>query len=345
MKKYKAKSTKRRNWILGILLIILGIGIITLFLRLNRVKMYDDPSTVGNSSANLLNGGFFAENGNTIYFANPYDQNTLYSMNQDLKKIKKLNGDNVSYINAADPYLFYTRRNDKKKHDADALLNLNTTGLYRTNKKGSEQRVLYNGATQGLCLLGNSIYYQHYDKEKGLQLYSVRIDGDNETMLLEESVSSNCIQDNTIYFTGMQNDHYIYSMNTDGTNKQVIYDGNCTSLSLVDNWLYFMDMANDYTLCRIRTDGSELTRLTPQRIATYNTDGSTVYYQVDNGSDNGLYSMELDSGTSHLLQTGNFNYIHLLSNYLFFETYDASAAYVMNLDNEQIEEFKAPSNE
>ena len=33
------------------------------------------------------------------------------------------------------------------------------------------------------------------------------------------------------------------------------------------------------------------------------------------------------------------NYYHIIDNYLFFEEFDGSAAYVMNLSNEQIEDF------
>lgn len=337
-----SKSHKLRNRLLAGGILLLAAGLVTWIYLSDRVQFYDDPSTTGNTSANLLNGGLFAEAGDTIYFANPYDQNTLYSMDQNLEKVTRLNGDNVSYLNVAAPYIFYTRRNDKKQIDSDMLLNLKTTGLYRTNQKGAQMDVLYDGPTQALCLYGNSVYYQHYDSEKGLLLYSIGIDGSEDKLLLEQPAAAYAINNDTIYYTGMDTDHKIYSMNLDGSGSQVIYDGNCTSLTLEDGWLYFLDMSQDYILCRMRTDGSQLEALTSQRLATYNVSGGTVYYQVDNGTDNGLYSFNIEEGSSssRQLRSGNFNYIHVLSKYLFFEEYDGSVLYVMDRKTGQIREFQ-----
>ena len=78
-----------RNRIILALIILALIGCFG-FLRWNaRVHFYKDEGTTGNTSTNLLNGGLFAKSGDTIYFANPYDQNSLYSMDTGLKHVKK----------------------------------------------------------------------------------------------------------------------------------------------------------------------------------------------------------------------------------------------------------------
>lgn len=330
-----------RNRIIAVISIIAVIGFL-LSLRLQtRVKLYKDPSTTGNTSTNLLNGGLFAQSGEKIYFANPYDQNTLYSMNMDLKKIKKIHQDNVSYINAAGNYIFYTRRNDKKKNDGDALLSFSNTGLYRLQTNGQNLGQLYRNPTQTVNLLGNDLFYQHYDDKKGLQLFRVGIDGKEDTMLLDEGVSPTAIIGNTIYYTGIDSDHNIHSINTDGSGDKVICEGNFTGLSCSNGVLYCMDMDNDYTLCRLEPDGSHLDHLTQERIATYNVskDGETIYYQLDNGTDNGLYALDTASDSQTLLRAGNYNYLHVISDYLFFEEYNGSAAYVMDIATEAIEDF------
>lgn len=261
-------------------------------------------------------------------------------MKEDCSDVQRLNGDSVSYLNAAEPYLFYTRRNDKKELDSNVLMSLSTTGLYRTSQKGTEIDVLYQGATQALCLYGNSIYYQHYDKEKGLLLYSVGIDGSSDTELLPEAAAVYAVDNDTLYYTGTDTDHNIYAMNTDGTGSRIIYEGNCTSLSLTDGWLYFLNMEQDYVLCRIKTDGSGFEQLTDKRLATYNTDGSTIYYQIDNGTDNGLYAMDIETGSSHLLRSGDFNFIHIIGDKIFFEDYSGSTLYLMDAATEEIREFR-----
>ena len=108
----KKSTIAKRILICLILAAVIGSIIYVVFTK-NRVNLYDDNRITGNTSGNLLNGGLFCENEGKIYFANPYDGNRLYCMNNDLTSIKKLFDDRVSYINSAEKYIFYTRRNDQ----------------------------------------------------------------------------------------------------------------------------------------------------------------------------------------------------------------------------------------
>ncbi len=341
--KKKKQSHPVRNVLATTAVILLIVGGLFLLRWMNGVHRYSDSSTTGNTSTNLLNGGLFAKSGKKIYFANPYDQHSLYSMDLDLTHCKKVYDDYVSHINAAGDYIFYTKRNDKKNKTKDALFAFNTTGLYRIRTNGHNLKQLYRYPTQTVNLLGNHLYYQHYDLEKGLQLFRVDIDGKKDTMLLDEGASPTAIADGIIYYTGMDSDHNIHSLSTNGGGlNNVICDGNFTGLSYADGYLYCMDMNSDYALCRLNLDGSDLRYLTQDRIATYNisNDGSTVYYQIDNGEDNGLYSLDIETGTQSLLLSGNFNYLHVIDDLLFFENYDGNSAYVMDMSTERIDTFQ-----
>ena len=53
------------------------------------------PETVGNTAGNLNNSGYFCEYDGTVYFANAYDNNTLYSMDPSEQNIKKLGNASV----------------------------------------------------------------------------------------------------------------------------------------------------------------------------------------------------------------------------------------------------------
>jgi hypothetical protein len=339
------QHSKIRGRVVTILILLLLAGVLFLLRWSTRVTMYSDEAATGNTSTNLLNGGLFAKSGDKIYFANPYDQNSLYSMNLELGKVKKVYDDYVSYINASGKYIFYTRRNDKKGNQGNALFSLSTTGLYRIQTNGHSMGQLYRNPTQTATLFGNNIYYQHYDDTDGLLLYRVGIDGKEDTLLLKEGAAPNVVMDNTIYYTGTESDHNIHKISTQGDGASVICEGNFTGLSYANGYLYCLDMANDYTLCRLNLDGSDLTHLTQERVSTYNvsTDGSTVYFQVDNGDDNGLYALDIDSGSQSLLRSGNFNYYHVIDDYLFFEDYDGSSAYVMDTSTEQISDFLSDS--
>lgn len=332
-----------KKYAIGIsITVIVIIAIALLFQFQNRTSFYDDGTT-GNTSSNLLNGGLVCEVDDTIYFANPYDQNTLYSMDSDLKNAKQVINDNVSYINGAGKYIFYTRRNDKKKIDADAFLALSSTGLYRINKKGNGSKKLYDDPTQVACLYGNNVYYQHYDQKQGLQLYAASIDGKANKKLLEQPCAPYAIANNKIYYTAAtSSDHSIHSMNLDGSNDSVVCDGNFTALTIQGDYLYFMDANANYALKRISVEGGSIETLVSDRLATYNIseDGSTAYCQIDNGTNNGIYALDINSSSLDLLESGDFNYLHLTSDYLFYEKYDQSVLYVMDLATNTSQELK-----
>lgn len=336
----KKSIIAKRILICLILIAVIGSIIYMVFTK-NRVTLYDDSNITGNTSGNLLNGGLFCENEDKIYFANPYDGNRLYCMNNDLTNIKKLFDDRVSYINSAEKYIFYTRRNDQLENDADALLSLSTTGLFRLNTSGHGIGRLYDDPTQVVCLYGNNVYYQHYDQKKGLELFMTKIDGSEERRLIAEAAAPYVIHNNKIYYTGWNKDHYIHSIGISGTGSQVVYAGNCTHLTRQGDNLYFLDMDQDYSLCRVPLNGSSVETLVNKRIATYNVseDGTSLYYQVDNGQENGLYKFNLSSRESTLISAGDYNYLNLTSDYLFFETFDQSALYTYNLSSGATKEF------
>ena len=334
-------SIIRRVIAVVVVIAAIVILIVTFYFR-GKVTLYSDETTTGNTSGNLLNGGLFCEVDDTIYFANPYDQNKLYRMDKDMSNVKKVIDDKVSYLNGAGRYLFYTRRNDQLKSDANAILSLSTTGLFRMNISTGSVKSLYDDPTQIACLYGNNIYYQHYDQKDGLRLHSVVIDGSEDKELLKEGASPYAVSGGRIYYSGIDGNHNIHSMNTDGSDSQTIYEGNCTSVTKHGDYLYFMNADQNYCLCRIAVNGGSPETLIGQQIATYNIsdDGNTIYYQLDNGtSENGLYAYNISANESKLLAEGNFNYLHLTSEYLFYEDYDGSKAYVMGLANEMSETF------
>ena len=340
MNKTQKNNLMKKILIAAIVAVAAIIIIISIVLK-DHVALYKDESTTGNTSCNLLNGGLFCEVDDKIYFANPNDQNTLYSMDNDLTNIKKVFDDKVSYINGAGNYLFYARRNDQLKNNGDALLSLSTTGLFRFNINSKSVNKLYDDPTQALCLRGNYVYYQHYDQKNGLELYSTKIDGSEGTRLVDEAATPYAVSNDKIYYTGYDKDHYIHSIGIKGSSPSIIYEGNCTNLTKYNDYLYYMDMEKNYILCRIGVDGGTPEVVINKRLATYNIspDGETIYYQEDGGKENGLYKLDLSSGKTTLIAKGNYNYLTLTNKYLFFESFDGEKAYVYDLDTQSYKDF------
>ena len=59
---------------------------------LNRTQ-YNDSYVNGNTTGNLYNDGLFCESNGTVFFANPDDNNYLYSMDLSGGNLKKLSED------------------------------------------------------------------------------------------------------------------------------------------------------------------------------------------------------------------------------------------------------------
>ena len=335
---------KKRNVIITVSIIVIALAALVIFRLMDGVPLYSDDHIKGNTSCNLLNGGLFCEVDNTIYFSNPKDGGVLYSMNGELKKKKRVITDNVSYLNGAGKYLFYTKRNDKKKIDTDAIFSFSSTGLYRLKRSSKSMSLLYRDPTQTACLYGNYVYYQHYDQKAGLQLYAAKIDGSEDKKLLEEGCAPGAGDDGIIYYTGVKNDHAIHTISINGGSSSVLYDGNCTGLSKQGNYLYFLDMDNDYQLKRISIDGGMVESLVDKHVATYNVSPNedVLYCQIDNGKENGLYQLNLSTLTLSPIVAGDFNYLHLTKNYLFYEEFDQSKVYAMNLTTQTTEELDLP---
>ena len=102
--------------IIAVLVLALIISGIAINILSSRVK-YNTTYVNGNTSGNLYNAGLFCESNGTIFFANPDDKYSLYSMDITGGNLKKLSKDTATYINADDNYVYYVRNNEKENTD------------------------------------------------------------------------------------------------------------------------------------------------------------------------------------------------------------------------------------
>lgn len=135
-----------------------------------KVK-YNAEGYIGNTSGNLINKGLFAEHNGKIYFANPYDNNQLYSMNSDCTDIKRLSDDSVSYINVTDNYIFYVR-NNFDPDNAGMVFRGQLYGIIRCKLNGQRGTALTADVITSMSLVGNRVYYNSYDDGKIHTMYT-----------------------------------------------------------------------------------------------------------------------------------------------------------------------------
>lgn len=322
-----------------ILLTLMALGILGFIIYVNLTSRfeYNDEFVIGNTPGNIMNNGYFCENGDTIYFANTNDYDKLYLMNLECKDFKRINTMSVSDINCAGRYLYFAGRSnefkDAKKNSGTvgSVLSSGGIGLYRTDRKGKHEYVLYDNTIGNAILSGNYLYYQHYDKQNGLQLYKTKIDEREGSKLFDTKINPAGIDNGHMYFSNTKDNHNIYKMSLLDTSYDVVYEGNTSNTLVFQNKIYFLDLDNNYALTRVNLDGTDPEVIVNERVLTYNfsIDGDFIYYQIDNQDKSRMCQMDLSTMKENILLKGNFDHINVTSKYVFFMEYDSNNVYVI----------------
>lgn len=327
-------------------IIVIFFILIFFLIKIFSRTIYNDDNAYGNTAGNLFNGGLYSELNGKIYFSNTNDDGALYRMDLDGTNFKMLYSDKVGYINAIGHYIYYVRMNNAKQNSSSNIFNFNNVGIYRTNLNGSGLKMLYDNPSGLLNVHGNSVYYQHYNKEDGLNFYSVNIDGSEEKMISRDAIMPISIVDNSLYYAGTEDDHNIYTMDLKTEQNATIYTGNCYAPIVNNKSIFYMSLADNYAIYRMNLDGSDPTPVVNERCSTFNitSDGGYLYYQVDDNKNNRICIMNVTTGDSDTIREGNYKQIHITSNFMFFTDFSDELTYYMPVgSSDNISTFNPPN--
>ncbi len=324
------------------IIIIIAIIVLVIFRYFQTKTVFNTTYVNGNSSGNLYNTGLFCQYDDKIYFSNPDDHRKLYVMDKDGKHLKKLNDDIPTYINADEHYLYYAK-NNLTDTDQFAFLHVDTNSLVRINRKHPGQiKILDPNPSLNVCLVGNYIYYIHYDEESASTLYRVRIDGKEKEQINKTPLIPACCKERYLYFCGGENNSYIYAYNTDNSARMLYLDYNSYHAIIEGNSVYLIDVENNYRLIRIQYSSKEITVLCPDRVDNFCVSGSHVFYQK-NGSDNndaGVYRVDITGNNNSLLKMGNFKDFNIVNGIFYFVDYNNdSKIYQCSIQSSNVTEF------
>lgn len=308
----------------------------------SKQTVYNDDNVLGNTSGNLLNGGLFCEYDGKIYFNNPADEGRLYVMNDDLTHLKRLSNDTATDINVAGKYIIYGRHNEKQQQSNDNIFSQSNTGMYRIQKNGKNMKTLFDAVVDTINLAGNTVYYQK-NTPSGFSVNQINIDKSNEDILIDEPIFPYAIENGYLYYSSVKKNHYINRLNLQSKEKEVIKEGNFAFVTIAAGQLFFLDLENGHALCRMDLQDNKVTTLLTEPVSTYNVtaNGTYLYYELDNGAENGIYRMNLNDKRIVCLKLGNFNNINLTNEYAFFQELDSDTTYIAShSSNEQAKEFQ-----
>lgn len=330
---------------IALIIIILVVSGLSIFAYLSSRTIWNEEDATGNSAGNLNNGGLFCEDGDLIYFANPKDDGSLYSMTQECTDFKKIHKDKVSSINTTSHYIVYVRDNHERDKNAGNFFNFNNVGIYRIKKKNSgDIEQLYNDPAGVTGVYGNYVYYQHYNTEDNLEFYRVKLDGSEEEKLSAEPVVPASYQNGSLYYNGVDNDHDIHSLSL--SNKQVsdIAYGNYFSILAENGTIYYLDLAQNYAIGRMNLDGSNPELLVKERCSFFNLspDGRYLFYQIDGGSHNRLCLLDLTTLEEKTILEGDFCKLNTTSRYLFFQDFHLEQWYQYDPAADALKPFSPP---
>ena len=313
-------TTQRNIMIFSISGVILA-ALIVLIVLSTRIPL-NDESTVGNTAGNLNNGGYFCEHDGRIYFANAYDNYSLYSMNPDETDIKKLHGGSSSYINAGGNYLYYVTVGNTDSGDNNSFRG--AYGIYRSKINGKDVTGMDRCYVAAMQLCGNYLYYEKIDTKTSMSLEKIKIDKkDKQTVNPSAIINPNCYVDGTIYYSGTERDHYLYALNTANDSSSVVWQGNLWNPIYQDGYVYYMDVPNNYRLCRYSLYNDVVEILTNDRVDTFNVYESYIYYQTNSDTSPALKRMYIDGSYQEVVSPGIYQNINITSQYVYFNTFGA----------------------
>ena len=321
--------------------LLLGVAI---FLGINlsnpETKM-NEGYVNGNTAGNLYNGGFFCEHNDVIYFSNPSDGGKLYSMDSNGNNLQKLTNDVATYINADDNYVYYIRNNSGANLDFNFVA-FHRNALVRVDHDGSNLVILDTEPSLYASLIGNYIYYIHYDESDASTLYKVRIDGKEQQKVMNEAIYTCNADGQYFYYNGMSADGSIHRFDTATDTSATIYVGNSFQPIVKDGVdVYYIDGDTDCSIVHTNINFDNPTFITTDSVDAYNVHGSYIYYQRFSKNGSALCMIKNDGTNSRVLREGDYCDIHVTSYYVFFRDFHTGDMYSFQRSNPStIERFK-----
>lgn len=311
-------NTKKNIIILSIFFFVL-IALLTAYMLLNGRIPANEPGTIGNTAGNLNNHGLFCESDGKVYFANAYDSYTLYSMNPDETDIRKLSNSSIEQLNAGGNYLYYYQTNSASASSFSFISRFG--GIYRAKKSGNRAVCLTRDTASLMQLYNDYLYYQHYDPDEGIRLHKLKTDKSSEIVVTESNVNPVSIENGTLYFGGMEEDHSLYTLTLSNDSIQKIWDASLGNPVCYGGFIYYMDIPENYRLCRYDPGSGETQILTEDRIDCFNIYGNYIYYQKNDSEAPALKRIALDGTGEEIIREGNHEKINITSNYVYFNEF------------------------
>lgn len=317
--------------------IILALGGISFLVNFQEYFHSNPEELVGNTAGNLNNGGYFCQIGDTVFFANGYDDGKLYAMNADETEIRKISDSRVSQLNGDDKYLYYYLDGVQTPSGMGGF-SVPVLGLYRSDHKGKNVKTLARISCGVVKLAGNRLYYQQFEDagQKTLQVMDTR--SKEQETLLDFPANPAALYGTAIYYSGVDDsesrNQSLRRYDIESGSDSVVFEGNVWNPDVWGDYVYFMNIADDYKLCRYQMSTGQVETLTQDRVDQYLVCGSYIFYQKNSQSEPALIAMYADGSDPRVVAEGNYTNLNATSKFLYFSEFGTlSDTYKISLEN------------
>ena len=321
------KKLNKRTLIVIIILALLavGAGVFSIVHNTRDKSIPEYPAgTVGNTAGNINNGGLFCELNGKVYFANAFDNDTLYVMNTDESEIKRLSGAVISNIIGAGDYIYYFQRSESGETGLGGVRVPYSFNRCKTDGKSAVS--LLRGVVTAGQLVDNTLYLQCMDDD-GAYFASISTAGEDYKEIGRYVLNPASAYDGAIYYNQTVGNHYLNRFDTrTGANRELLNE-NVWNPVLYGDYVYYMDPGNGYQLRRYSLSAGNIEILTNDKVQFFNVGNNYIYYQTF-GDNAGLYFMGTDGSNPTLMAYGQFTDINMTSMYVYFKDYfDSTVLY------------------
>ncbi len=305
-------------------LCVLALGITVFFNLKSKETIYNTYYVNGNTAGNLYNAGMFCENNGVVFFANPDDHNALYAMDIDGSNLKKLSNDSATYINADSNYVYYIKntQTSSTEYAIDALYSFDKNVLCRIDRDGKNKITLDDAPCLYASLIGNYIYYLHYDKENASTLYKIGIDGENQKQLTKDKMFTCSSSGQYFFYNNMTTNGNLYRFDTATDTTALVWE--CNSYKPIvsaDGDAYYLDVNANNALVHANINSGDSTYVTFDSIDLYNICGSYIFYQKYDQNGGALCMIKTDGSDGKELIRGDYCCINVTSTSIYFTDY------------------------
>ena len=273
----------------------------------NATPSYDEtypvPEVIGNSGANIENGGLSTSDKNNIY----YIDNGIWSMSKTSSAVEQITDmQNISCLNNTEEYLYFLSSHDgtiyriaKKANSVPESLGITGAGnlivigdyiyysstvgenatnyIYRSPLKGIVQECLFIKASY-ISPDGAYFYFNNLDDNGNLWRYDTI--SSQIVKIANDSASQINIVDGKIYYISEATDYNVVCIDRSGLNQIVVVTQGCTDLNIIQNYLIYRTINTGYIQSYNLKTGETVSLVAYGDLFSLSATGSRLFFQT-----------------------------------------------------------------